>query len=275
MARWKMVGLLLLTTAMTLSASGAPNDALARPRLESMLEYGDETWIVATFERHPGGVLPFFDGYLEEGLALIEAGGEIQAAHRLFRTAGQFAAIASYTFEEPLFATYAAHFPSWSPTEQERFRAGQRAYKAGRSAASPAEALPSFTESFRLAQPLGDAWGMAMAAAALARVHGELGDHDASWHYYGIAADLYGRMRMTDSLIAVHLTQAGFRADTDDAAVADRRVATFTRAWHIVRNRNEHPRRAEVADAYVAALRAKGETAQARVIEAEAARLHR
>ena len=157
-------------------------------------------------------------------------------------------------------------------TGARRFRAGQKAYKAGRSAEAPTEALPHFAESFRLAQPLGDAWGMAMAAAGLARVHGAMGDHDAAWYYHDVAADLYRRMQMKDALIAVHLTQADFHAETGDDDMRARRLGF---AWRVVRNLHDHPRRAEVANAYVAALRAQGEAQRAVIIENEAARLLR
>jgi len=264
---------LFLTIAMTFAAGAAPDDALTRPRLEAMLEQGDDAWIMATFARYPAGVLPFFDGYLEEGLALIEAGGEPKSAHALFRIAGQFAALASETFEEPLFETYATNFASWSPAEQTQFRAGQAAYKAGRSAETPAEAVPHLTRSFRLAQPLGDAWGMAMAAAGLARAHGELGESQTSWHYHGIAADLYERLRMTDALIAVHMTQVGFITEGDPAG-GHRRLAMLARTWRLVRNQHDHPRRAEIAQAYIATVREQ-RPSEVGKIEAETARMHR
>jgi hypothetical protein len=234
------VVLAVLALAM-LGADAAPvDDAMTRPRLEKMLADGDEAWVVQTFRRHPGQTLPFVDSYLEGGLAHIEKGGDLDEAQAMFRTGVRFGELAAEAFGDRTLATYAASFASWSPQEQTHFRAGQAAYKAGRKATDPNEARDHYAESFRLARPLGDGWGMAMAAGGLARASKMLGDDETAIHYARVGARLYKRLRLVDSELDLLLLGAEVeqRVAGADPTRLDRSLNTMRAAWGIVRDRN-------------------------------------
>lgn len=194
-------------------------------RLEQFLVDGDDAFVIQTFRRFPGAVLPFIDDYFEGGLGMIEKAAKDPAATDTsranaatdamssFRTGLQFAELANQAFGEVIFTEYAAAFGSWSPQEQRRFRDGQAAYKAGRAAAksSPEAALTEYRKGLALAEPLGDHWGVAMCQLAIADAAKTLGrpqeGHDAAVK----AIELFGRLQLKPSYVRALTTCAALR----------------------------------------------------------------
>jgi len=161
-----------LVSVLTLAVAATPEDSMTPQRLEKMLADGDKEMIVQVFRRNSDNVISFVDQYLEGGLKLIETSQDTEGALKSFRTGIAFAKLADEAFPGKTYAEYAASFASWSPTEQKQFREGQAAYKAGRMAADPTEALQNYRRALRLAKGLNDLWGVAMSQAAI--VHAEL-----------------------------------------------------------------------------------------------------
>ncbi|HMN97177.1 MAG TPA: hypothetical protein PKC43_11870 [Phycisphaerales bacterium] len=195
------------------AAAVPADDTLSRARLERMLADGDTLWIVQVFRRRPGDVLPFVDHYLESGLESIEKGGDVDAAREGYRTAVRFAELANQAFGEVIFTEYAASFASWGELEQQRFREGQRLYREARSKAksSPEEAVALHRRSLALAEPLGDAWGVAMNQLAIADLCLGLErfqeGHDAALK----AMEVFGRIQLRPSYVRALTTCAKLR----------------------------------------------------------------
>jgi len=145
------------------------DDGMDKARMEKWLADGDDELIVQTFRRHPDDVLGFIDEYMEGGLKMIEEGKTEHEAMASFRIGVKFGKLADKAFGETIFTEYTASFASWSPAERKRFREGQKEYRAGKAAMTePAKALEHFEKSLKLAEPLGDHWGTAMALAGVA-----------------------------------------------------------------------------------------------------------
>ena len=115
--------------------------------------------------------LPFVDQYLEGGLALLESGGSREEAMKSFRKGIKFAQLADQAAPGAAFAEYATNFASWTPAEQQRFREGQAAYKAGRGLAKDdsAQAYDQFRKALSIANALGDPAAYDRATKELAR----------------------------------------------------------------------------------------------------------
>jgi hypothetical protein len=154
--------------------AAAPH-AMDKTRLLAMLIDGDHGMIVATFRRHPGRTLPFVDGFLEGGLAIIEKRGDAGAheAKESFRTGIAFAKLADQAFGGSDFADYANAFASWSREEQRSFREGQRLFREGMKLAKDdrAKAIATLEQSLRITERLDDTWGQVMAQGGLAGLH--------------------------------------------------------------------------------------------------------
>lgn len=188
-------------------AQAPVNDALDKPRLETWLAAGDHSLIVQVFRRHSDGVLPFIDDYLEGGLKMIEEGKPEHEALSSFRTGVRFARLADEALGGTAFADYASSFASWSPTERKRFREGQAEFRTGRAENSDAEkALAHYTKSLKLAEPLGDAWGTAMALGGIAESLVKLGRRAEALEYAWRAASLNEWLHLRKAQIAATLT---------------------------------------------------------------------
>jgi tetratricopeptide (TPR) repeat protein len=253
------------------------HDALTRPRMEKMLIEEDHAWIIQTFRRYPSRVLPFIDSYLEGGLKIIEDKGDEETALNMFRMALTFAEIADDAISEKtdalVFSSYAAAFGSWSPAERKRFRDGQAEVGAGRKAleAEPAKALEHFEKALQLAQPLGDTWGMAMAHAGIADAKQAMDKSlDAALNARA-AAELYSRLHLKSSEAKVQLALSRIYQSPSMAPETPRvqhlAISALARAWFLVRDTPDAADRAEIRAAYIATLRATGDSERAAEIE--------
>jgi hypothetical protein len=212
-------------------------EAFEPERLQRLVTDGDESWVVATFKRYPGRVLPFIDSYLEGGLAMIEKDGAAaeDRARASFRTGVRFAKLADQAFGGTHFSDYATAFASWSPEERIAFREGQRLHGEGRALLKQGDAkaaLAAFDRSFRLADGLRDAWGRAMATAGRADALAASGDPDSLRRARGTggwAERQYNDLRLSESIIAVRLALAGF----EQRVGAERGASTNERSPHV------------------------------------------
>jgi hypothetical protein len=278
--RSMIVVLVVLTlSAMPGFADDVPKigaDAVEKNRLEKMLADGDTGMIIAVFKRHPGRTLPFIDGYLEGGLAMIEkadpAANDAAAAQAAasFRTGIQFAKLADEAFQDTSFSDYANAFASWSPSEQKVFRQGQRLFREGMKAAkddpaAPQKALTLFRESLKLADSLGDTWGRAMAQAAIAEHALKVGSEEENRNAHVAAfwaIDLYGKLKLQDDYVQALRMGAVTREALGDKAAG---LQFLSQAWNVVKDDPsiDAATRQAVLDDYLAALERNGQKADA------------
>ena len=261
-----MIGLPLL---LVLLSGVAVDDAVTGPRLEQMLEDGEDVLIVQTFQRHPTQVLSFIDGYLEGGLKMIEEGEDGETAQDSLRTGVLFGELASVAFGDDVFLEYAASFASWSPKEQQNFRLGQREYREGRELEEKdaAGALAKFRSSYKLANALHDTWGRAMAAGGLARAHRALGENRAAQAWARHGAELYRRVRLEDNEIALLVLSIDL---LDVEEPRRREIDDVARAWTLLKERpRDETNRQKVLETYRAFLRQAGRTDEAESLDQE------
>lgn len=154
-------------------------ESLDRAQLEQFLYKKNTKAIVQAFKDYEEEVLPFFDEYLEGGLAALEKGAPKTAADESFAKGVAFARLADEALGGSVFANYATAFSTWKPEQQKQFREGQTEYRKGREALAkqPEQALVHFKKSLVLCEPLGDAWGKAMCLSKIAAAHAALGNH--------------------------------------------------------------------------------------------------
>ena len=248
--------IVLLFAPVALAAPPVADDAMENARLEGMLERDETLLIVQTFRRHRGAVLPFVDQYLEGGLKLLEDGGTAEDARAMFATGLAFAECASVALDDRTILEYAGHFASWSPKEQQRFRAGQAAYRAARTierdGGDLADADSKFRESFRLAEGLGDTWGMAMAAAGAARTSRALDRTTMSIKFSRDAIALYRQVALEDAEVRALLFVAEVLEERDQRRGG---LPDLSRAWAVVKPRDgSNEIRRMVYDRYITAL---------------------
>lgn len=162
---------------MTLAALAA--DDLDRSKLEKSLADKDNKSIVQAIKDNEEAVLPFFDEYLEGGLAALEKGEPRAAAEESFAKGVAFAKLADEALGGSVFSNYANAFAAWKPEQQKQFREGQTEFRKGVKvlAEQPEQAVVHFKKSLVLCEPLGDAWGQAMCLSKIAAAHAALGNH--------------------------------------------------------------------------------------------------
>jgi len=165
-----------IATLVTLTTLAA--DGLDRKKLEKSLADKDTKAIVQAFKDHEEEVLPFFDEYLEGGLAALEKDEPRAAAQESFDMGVAFARLADEALGGSVFANYATAFAAWKPEQQKHFREGQTEFRKGREvlAKQPEQALVHFKKSLVLCEPLGDAWGKAMCLSKIATAQAALGN---------------------------------------------------------------------------------------------------
>ena len=252
----------MLTTALQLLMLTAvtADDAMDAKRLETMLENGDDRWIIQTFRRHPSETLPFVDQYLEGGLKIIEDGGSADKARESMRTGLKFAELADQAFNEEIYGNYAAAFGSWSPEEQKDFRKGQANYREARKMDDPAAAIEKLEESFALANTLQDAWGVAMYQTAIAQNLLKQGKHDEAAQVAKQAVNLNGRLRLRSGFVRANVIVGKALTETGPYKEANDHLAA---AWNTLVDDDPMTLRDEVRDAYIAILEKAGDTAAA------------
>src|SRR5262249_48170577 len=146
--------LLTLFVCLCSAAAVAADDTMDRERMEKMLADGDLGMIVQVFKRHPGRTLPFIDRYFEGGLAMIEKGQNPDDAMQSFRRGIKFAELADQAFGGSAFSDYGNSFASFSPSEQGKFREGQKAFKEGMKETDVQKSRERLEHSLALAKSL-------------------------------------------------------------------------------------------------------------------------
>lgn len=170
--------------AMSVATPAAPVQTTreqATARYRALFASKDEVAMRTFWREHPGLILATIDEDLEGSLAALEASRDKPPGREIAerqRRAVWGAAMASDVTGRPLFADYASSFVGWDRAQQERFRAGQAAYKRAVGALKEGryeDALAAANECRETAEALGDWWGAAMGAAAQGRAF-EAGD---------------------------------------------------------------------------------------------------
>jgi hypothetical protein len=228
------------TTAPAAATPTAAPHAMDKQRLLSMLLSGDDGMIVATFRRYPGRTLPFVDGFLEGGLAMIEKKGDAGEldAQQSYRTGIKFAKLADQAFGGTDFSDYANAFASWSREEQRDFREGQKLFREGMKLAKEdrAKAIATLERSLRITERLDDTWGQVMAQGGLARLHIEGESDEAAVRAESsarAAANLARKVRLDeDRIVALrHLARAIKRLGQK----AEAQATPLQEAWTLLR----------------------------------------
>jgi tetratricopeptide (TPR) repeat protein len=259
--------ILMWAAACAAAAICSADDAMSPPRLEKMLTDGDTQWVVQTFRRHPDDVLAFFDRYLEGGLKIIEEGGSEDDGLASFRKGLEFAKLANEAFGEVIFANYAANFGSWSPQERTRFREGQKAVSAARKAKDdPTAALAHYRRALKLAAPLGDSWGEAMAHMGIAKTQLALGNYEECKAASLKAAELNGRLRLRVTHVRARqlCARAHARLGSPAAGRGHLRIA-----WESLTDDDDIELRRSILDDYCTALEAASNHELAEQLRAE------
>jgi len=256
-----------LMQVMLVASTTSVDDAVTQPRLERMLEAGDEVMIIQTFRRHSEKVLPFIDEYLEGGLKMIEEGKPEEEALKSFRRGIAFAELADKAMRESVFSEYAGNFASWSPKERERFRAGQKAYRQARAKVEdPAEALTLYEKSMALADSLGDHWGRAMAIRGIADSLLALDRHEEAYKVASQAVDLHTRLRLRIGRIQAVLTSA---VAYQKLGLGPRSHAQTASAMALLTEDDDPALRKRVAEVHAAALESMNRTEEADAVREE------
>ena len=172
---------MLISTCMTafVALTAMAAEGLDRAKLEACLDKKDSKTIVQAFKDNEEDVLPFFDEYLEGGLAAIEKNEPRAVTDERFARGVAFAKLADEALSGNVFSNYANAFAAWKPEQQKQFREGQNEFRKGREvlAKQPEQALVHFKKSLVLCEPLGDAWGQAMCLSKIAAAHAAMGNH--------------------------------------------------------------------------------------------------
>jgi len=254
-----LLNVFALLGLLHVSVAGSPgppaDDAVTRDRMEAMLEAGEEPMIIATFRRHPAKVLVFLDGYLEGGLNMIEQDERAPEARQSLRRGVAFAKLAQQAFNDDIFLRYAAAFASWSPTEQKRFREGQRLYREAREYENNgqyAQAMEAYRTSQHLAESLNDYWGMAMTLAGRTRAAKAIDQNDRAIEFGREALTLYRRLRLESSEIELLLLVGQLEVARNPRGSG---LGNLRRAWDLVKARPvDDQTRIKVLDAYRSAV---------------------
>lgn len=200
----------------TLLIAALAADGLDRSKLEKSLADKDTKTIIQVFKDNEEDVLPFFDEYLEGGLAAQEKGEPRAAAEESFAKGVAFAKLADEALGGRVFANYATTFSKWKPEQQKQFREGQAEYRKGREALAkqPEQALIHFKKSLVLCEPLGDAWGQAMCLSKIAAAHAAMGNHSAAIGAATAACELNLRLHQVSAHVGDLILRAECRAKT-------------------------------------------------------------
>lgn len=198
-------------------APAEPQDPIAagRAELEALLAAEDSAAAQRWFAKHPDETLLVIDSYLEGALALVEAGKPADDAgltvEQSFATGKRLGELAGRAFREPMFEEYSAAFAGWDGDEQKRFREGQRLFGEGRKAMTEGnhqEAERLFGESYAMARPLGDWWGMAMALRGHGTALHALGQNEDALLKLMPAVEYYEKLRLRTSELSTRVDLA-------------------------------------------------------------------
>jgi tetratricopeptide (TPR) repeat protein len=203
----------LLALSLTLVPSfqdpkPAPPPVKAEPEAidvvyERLLAAKGDAEIERLLRGRPYEVIGLVDGYLEGWLASQENPGApaepgAKAPARMLELAQDAAKRADATFKTDAYSRYANAWKAWSAEQRLQFREGQKQYGLGREAMRAKkldEAKAAFAASLKLADPLGDLWGIAQAEQSLGDV--------AAGAAAG-AADAAAKKTLLDEAIAHH-----------------------------------------------------------------------
>jgi tetratricopeptide (TPR) repeat protein len=195
---------LILASCLSLTTfAGAQQDL--KKSFETLEAQGDRPALVAFWQKHPGRALGIIDSYLEGGLKILEGEAPDKAkVQAMFARAVRGAASVDEAFGTSIFTDYATSFVGWTPAQQKRFRAGQKAFGAYRQAMRNADgaekALGEASRCLDLARPLGDWWGMAMGHTGRGMALEKLGRYEEALAAQQEARQIYHSFRLSSEL---------------------------------------------------------------------------
>jgi hypothetical protein len=165
-----------------------PLDSLPGPRLyDALYDAGQEARLAAAFRENAWTILAYIDGYCEAWLAMVERGdGETEKGREriaeLQAKGRRLALLADNAIVTSRFGLYVETFYTWNSEQQRLLREGQALYRDAiqliRTAPSTAAAQAAMTplnQALSRARQIGDAWGQAMALAAIGNLQAGAG----------------------------------------------------------------------------------------------------
>lgn len=198
--------LLAVPSANVWAQGKGPN---LKQQFEKLDTAGKHDEIVSLWKENPFQVLYIIDSYLEGSLKLYEeaAGNpdgkpDEKAVQAMHDRAHRGALAADAAFGRSIFSDYTCSFIGWDAAQKKDFRAGQKAFGAGRKAMKAkdyAKALDEGRRCLELAQPLGDWWGTAMGLTCMAEAHENLGQKKAAITAYGSARLIHHNLGLAGS----------------------------------------------------------------------------
>lgn len=200
-----MIRPLLPLIALVLLTSGLSAQKDLKETFEALDAKGDRAAMVAFWNQHPGRALGIIDSYLEGGLKILEGEKpDREQVKAMFARALRGASAADEALGRCIFSDYASAFVGWTPEQQKRFRAGQKAFgdfrKAIRQEDGADKALANATRCLDLARPLGDWWGMAMGHTGRGQALEKLGRLDEALAAHQTARLIYHDFRLSSEL---------------------------------------------------------------------------
>jgi hypothetical protein len=176
-------------------AGGDPREVVADPLegepgpklYDSLYDSGQEARLAGLFRENAWDLLDYIDGHCEAWLGMVERGdaeteagrariAEVQARGR------KLARVADTAIGTSRFSRYVETFYAWDDEEQRLLREGQALYRQGiqliRSATSAQAAQAAMTplhQALSRARRIDDAWGQAMALAAIGNLQADAG----------------------------------------------------------------------------------------------------
>ncbi|MFN0060798.1 MAG: hypothetical protein ACKVX7_20270 [Planctomycetota bacterium] len=206
---WPRTGSGILCCLALAIATGAqnPEKSEVAKQYEALATAKNEAGLIELWRKHPTEVLGTIDADLEESLALREKAGidstpsaEVAAQVRaLHQRALVGARAADAAFAKRIFTDYASAFVSWNSSDAKNFREGQRRHGVARKLLGEKQYDAALSEAegcSMLAHALGDWWGTAMGAAALAAAFEGKGDKVQALAHYGLARLLYHDLQL-------------------------------------------------------------------------------
>ena len=193
-------------------------DSSVRQQFIALHEKGDRPACLALFRANVDATLPTIDKDLEGSLKLLEASKEPDRAKVAAMRARALwgAEIAVEALESPLILDYASSFAGFDEAQGQRFREGQKAFKAALGALQKNDAkaaLEAGQRCLECASPLGDWWGAAMGCDAIAAAQKALGNEEKALEAAAHARLVYHQLGLRGDECRSLVTMAGLCKD--------------------------------------------------------------
>lgn len=183
-------------------------------------EKNDEAAIDAAFKGRPYEVIYVVDGLLESWLAQVEGSAQekVEKPEALLERALLAAKHGDKAFATDAYSRYANAWKGWSEEQRKQFRQGQQEFGAARQAAKEKkldEAKTHYEASLKLAEPLGDLWGIAQAHQGLGDLAMGTKNYDAAIKHHEEGAKIFGSLRHSGMLRSHRALAIAYEAKKD------------------------------------------------------------